>query len=401
MTAARAAVLLPLLGLPLLAQAQASAVEPEWNLRLRHEQVDDDAFARNARADTLRLRAGLHFALGGGWTALLEGEGVVNAGDDYNSSTNGRTQYPVVIDPEGAELNQAWIGWRNQRFAAKLGRQRIILDNQRWVGNVGWRQNEQTFDALTTEWKATDALTVKYDWLDSVQRVNGDRALDRLARDRDLDTHLLNVSYKRDAQQWTGYAYLSRDRDVASASSTTWGLRWNGDLAKDGSGWGWTLEAARQRDYGNNPLDFAHSYWLLEPAFSWHGATFKVGWEHLGGNGTHALQMPLATLHAFDGWADKFLVTPAAGLEDRYLSVGGKFGHVRGGRYAWGVAWHDFRPDTVAAGVDDYGREWDASLGFPLSARLQGLLKLADYRSNGYARDTMKLWLQLEWTGAQ
>ncbi len=399
--ALRRGALLPLLCLPLLAHAQDSIVEPTWNLRLRHEQVDDDAFARDARADTLRLRAGLRFAFGDGWSALVEGEGVANAGDDYNSGANGRTQYPAVIDPEGAELNQAWIGWHDAHFAVTVGRQRILLDNQRWVGNVGWRQNEQTFDALTTEWKAGDAWTLKYDWLGSVQRVNGDRARDRLARDRDLDTHLLNVGYRHGKQQWNGYAYLHRDRDVAATSSATYGLRWSGDLTRDGSGFGWTLEAARQRDYGNSPLDYSHHYWLLEPSWSMRGTSFKLGWEHLGGNGSHALQTPLATLHAFDGWADKFLVTPVGGLEDRYLSVGGKFGRVRDGKFAWTVVYHDFRADTATAGIEDYGREWDASLGFPLAKGLQGLVKLADYRSDGFGRDTAKVWLQLEWSSSK
>ena len=38
---------------------------------------------------------------------------------------------------------------------------------------------------------------------------------------------------------------------------------------------------------------------------------FKLGYEELGSNaGLYGLQTPLATLHAFNGWADKFLVTP-------------------------------------------------------------------------------------------
>ena len=81
---------------------------------------------------------------------------------------------------------------------------------------------------------------------------------------------------------------------------------------------GWTLEAAHQRDHANNPLHFSHAYWLLEPALTVRDITARAGWEHLGGNGRHALQTPLATLHAFNGWADKFLVTPVNGLEDRY-----------------------------------------------------------------------------------
>lgn len=379
--------------------AQTPTIAPEWNFRLRHEQVDDAAFRADARADTLRLRAGLRFAFADHWSALLEGEGVVAAGDRYNSGANGGTRYPTVIDPEGAELNQAWIGWHDARFAATLGRQRILLDNQRWVGNVGWRQNEQTFDAVVTEWKATDALTVKVDWLASVQRVNGDHALDSFARDRDLNTHLFNVAYKLAAQQWIGYAYLHEDLDVASASTASFGLRWSGDWTTDGSGWAWSAEAARQSDYADNPLGFAHNYWLLEPAYSVQGTTIKLGWEHLGGSGRHALQTPLATLHAFDGWADKFLTTPVGGLEDRYLSVGGKFGHIGEGRYAWTVAYHDYRADTATAGGSNYGREWDASLGFPLTNGLTALVKLADYRSDGFARDTTKFWLQLEWIG--
>ena len=397
MTPRRCLLAAALFCLPAFAHAQPDPVEPTWNLRLRHELVDDDVFARDARADTLRLRAGFRFALGDGWTALLEGEGVANTGDQYNSGANGRTQYPAVIDPEGAELNQAWLGWNDARFAVTVGRQRILLDNQRWVGNVGWRQNEQTFDAVTTQWKASDAITVKYDWLAGVQRINGDRAIDRLARDRKLDTHLVNVGYKHGKQQWTGYAYLHRDQDVAVASNATIGLRWSGDLARNGGGWAWILEAARQRDHGNSPLDYSHAYWLVEPAYSVRGTTFKAGWEHLGGDGRHALQTPLATLHAFDGWADKFGVTPVGGLEDRYLSVAGKFGQVRGGQFAWVSAYHDFGPDTKTPGLDDYGREWDVSLGFPVARGLQALVKVADYRSHGYARDTTKVWLQLEW----
>ena len=397
----RIPVLLCLACLPLVAAAQSVTVDPTWNLRLRHEQVDDAAFARNASADTLRLRAGLKFTFADGWSGLLEGEGISSAGNHYNSGANGRTAYPAVIDPQGAELNQAWIGWNGAKGGAKLGRQRILLDNQRWVGNVGWRQNEQTFDALSLELKPWAGMTLRYSWLDRVHRVSGDGARDPLARERNLESHLFNAAWKHGTQQLVAYAYLHRDQDVASASTSTYGLRWSGDRLRDGNGWGWTAEAARQRGYGNNPLHFSHSYWLLEPAYSRKGTTFKAGWEHLGGNGRNALQTPLATLHAFNGWDDKFLVTPAGGVDDRYLSVGGKFGHVRDGRFAWAVAWHDYRADTALAGMGHYGSEWNASIGFPLAPRMQALLKIADYRADHFVRDTSKVWLQVEWASAK
>ena len=362
----------------------AAPLQLEWDARLRHEQVDDDAFSRDAAATTLRLRLGLRASFGEGWSALLEGAGVAAANEHYNSGANGRTQYPAITDPRGSELDQAWLAWQGDVFGATLGRQRLLLDNQRWVGNSGWRQHEQTFDALALQWQPLDSVTVRYDWLDRVHRVAGRDALNPLARERALDTHLLNAAWARSAQQWTGYAYLHEDRDVASASSATWGARWSGKALHDGNGAGWTLEAARQRDYANNPLHFAHNYWLLEPTWTQGGITAKLGWEHLGGNGQHALQTPLATLHAFNGWDDQFNVTPAGGSG-------------LAGKLAWVVAYHDYRADRGGR----YGSEWNASLSLPLIAGLDAMLKLADYRADGLGRDNARVWLQLEWRGRQ
>jgi hypothetical protein len=102
------------------------------------------------------------------------------------------------------------------------------------------------------------------------------------------------------------------------------------------------------------------------------------------------LQTPLATLHPFNGWADKFNVTPPGGLEDRYLNAGGKFGNAK---LDWQLAWHDYAADVGGS----YGSEWNASLGFPVHGKVTGMVKLADYQADGFARDTTKFWLQLEW----
>lgn len=398
-----ALALVSLTTVPMTARAQSSetpAVDawqfvPEWNLRLRHEQVDDDAFARSADASTLRVRAGLRLRYGTRFSAFFEGEGIAAFGDDYNSGANGRTSFPTIPDARGIEINQAFVQWKTAKLQANLGRQRLLFDNQRWIGNSGWRQNEQTFDALAFVWTPRPDLTARYAWLERVHRINGDEARDRLARERGLDTHAFNLAWKHGSLQLTGYAYLHDDRDVATASTRSLGLRASFKRQRKGMSFGGTLEWADQRDYADNPLSFRHRYWLVEPSFSWKGTTFRTGWEHLGGNGTHALQTPLATLHAFNGWADKFLITPAAGLEDRYVSASGGFGQgPRASKFNWALAWHDYEADQ---GGRDYGREWNASLGFPVHGRLVGLVKLADYRSDGFGRDTRKLWLQLEW----
>jgi hypothetical protein len=391
------------LAMPALACAQSAVdsnapLQLEWNARLRHEQVDDAAFNPHAYANTLRLRLGLRANLGSGWTALLEGAGVAAAGEHYNSGANGNTQYPSITDPHGTELNQAWLGWQGSQFGAKLGRQEIMLDNQRWIGNSGWRDFEQTFDALTTQWKPSAHWMVRYDWLGRVNRVAGPDAVNPLASKRLLNTHLLNVAWEQGAQQWVGYAYLHKDKDVATASTATYGVRWTGKPALEG-GFGWAAEGARQYGYANNPQNVAHSYWLLEPSWTQYGVTAKLGWEHLGGDGRTALQTPLATLHVFNGWADQFNVTPNNGLQDYYATFNGNFGNQGVARkLAWIVGYHDYQADHGGA---HYGNEWNASLSYPLLPGLNALLKAADYRADRFGHNDTKLWLQLEWLGKQ
>ncbi len=384
---------------PLPAIAADDALTFEWNLRSRWEHVDDAAFAEPADAATVRLRAGLRGTFAHGWSALLEAEATGALVDDYNSGANGRTAFPSVIDPTGLELNQLWVARQGEEVLLRLGRQRLTLDNQRWLGASGWRQNEQTFDAIALEWRPAQAWTLRYDGLVRVHRVSGDDARDPLARERDLRSHFLTATRSTARQQWTGYAYLHDDRDVAAASTATYGLRWHADTANAARRWGATLEVARQLDHAANARDFTHTYWLVEPSLALGPTTYRIGWEHLGGDGSHALQTPLATLHAFNGWADKLTTTPPGGLEDRYLSAGGRFrSGVHEGRYNWAIAWHDYRAD---AGGNHYGSEWNASFGFPLGKGVDGQVKLADYRADGFGSDATKLWVQVEWSGTR
>lgn len=381
-----------------LACATLPALAGDWNahIRYRHEAVDDDAFTRDARADTARLRLGWSHAFAHGFSAGADLEAIAELGDDFNSGANGRTAYPAVPDARAFELNQAWLRWAGERGDAVLGRLRLVFDNQRFIGNSGWRQNEQTFDAVAFDFTAREGVTLRYAWLGRVHRPAGDNARDRLARERRLDTHLANASWAGTAGTLVGYGYWLDDRDVASASTRTLGLRWTRQPPAAGTGFGWSLEAARQRPHADNPRDVDAAYFLVEPTLTLHGLTWKLGWEKLGGDGVNAFQTPLATLHAFNGWADKFVVTPVDGLDDRYAAVSGKLGRGRlQDKLAWTIAWHDFHADHGGA---DYGREWDASLAFPLPKGLSGLVKLADYQSDGFARDTRKLWLQVEWS---
>ena len=82
--------------------------------------------------------------------------------------------------------------------------------------------------------------------------------------------------------------------------------------------------------------------------------------------------------------------TPPGGLDDRYASLVGKAGCAK---CEWVLAFHDYRADVGGR----YGSEWNASFAFPVGSKLKGMFKLADYEADGFARDTTKLWMQLEW----
>lgn len=388
--AARSPLLVVLL---LLAAPAAAALPGTWTLdvRLRLEQVDDAAFSREATALTLRTRLGWRSGAWRGWSLMVEGEDVRALVDDYNSTANGRSAYPVVLDPQGAELNQAWLGWDAAAgHQVRIGRQRIALDNQRFIGNVGWRQNEQTFDAVAAAWRPAPAWTLRWAWLDRVHRVAGRGHPQRLQARQDLDAHLLNLSRALPAGTLTGYAYLVENQDLPAQSTRSLGLRHAGEHAlSDEVAMLHAVDWARQSGWRDAPDTGTVGYLALEGGVRWSGHALRLGAERLGGNGTRAFQTPLATGHAFNGWADRFLVTPADGLRDRHLKVDGPLGPLR-----YLVAWHDFRADR---GTARYGRELDLQLAWPVAPGWTVLAKYADYRSDGFGADVRKGWLSVEY----
>jgi hypothetical protein len=320
---------------------------------------------------------------------LLEFEDVSVIGEErYNSTVNGQVQYPTVTDPDGSEVNQIFLRYVGPAKAElRLGRQVLALDNTRFVCDVPWRQNQQTLDALTVEWKGVDHLQVLYSFVENVNRVFGQ---DSPQGDQRMASHLLNAGY--DVEGWgriVGYAYLLDYDTVDTLSSNTWGLRLTGHHPFGGLEVDGTLEAAKQMEAGDNSSEIDQDYLLGELGAKYRGFRLSVGQETLGGSGDpgDAFQTPLATLHSFNGWADKFLTTPDAGLVDFYVGATQVIDNVD-----LQVVWHAFQSD---AGSQDYGQELDASLGWKIAKGLTFGLKLADYDAEDFASDTTKAWVWL------
>ena len=378
------------------AETKADPITPYADIRYRLEIVDQAGLPNDATASTLRVRVGAKTAEWNGLSALAEGEAIAVIGSTtYNDTINGKTAYPVVADPSDLLLNQAWLRWRpDPRFEVTGGRQAVNYDNQRWIGSVGWRQNDQTLDAVRVAAKPVGALTVDYMHAWRVNRVFGTDSPQGIWRGNKIDA--VRVGYPiKNVGTISAYGYWLDIPSSPANSSRTFGVRIAGEHSLGGgASLLYSAEFARQQDFGANPAHFDLDYWQFEPGVKYGPLTVRGGYESLEGNGTVALQTPLATLHAFNGWADKFLTTPARGLRDLYVDAGYKIGGkgpLKG--LALRAQWHDFN-STI--GALNYGQEWDASASYPVGKHFNLTAKLARYNAQSFATDTTKVWLQIE-----
>lgn len=389
---------LVLLGLAVTTTAQAadpvtealSNGETNLDARYRYELVDQDGFDKDAGASTLRTRLGYRTGEVSGFTGFLEAEHVTQlGGETYNSTINGVSGRPVVADPAETEINQAWVRYEGLADTQMTyGRQRFFLDNHRFIGTVGWRQNEQTFDGFTVVNESLPDTTLTAGYLYNANRIFSDASPDGNAP---MDTGVLNARYDGlAAGSLTAYTYLLSYENAPGDSTRSHGLRFNGESAlTDGLTALYTLEYARQSDYDNNPDSFDTDYYRLEAGARSGGVTAKVGQELLGSDdGTRAFQTPLATLHAMNGWTDQFLSTPATGLQDTYVSVATAISGV-----SLKAVHHRFDSDE---GNSDYGAEtglvatWSPNSTYTLGA------KAARYSADDFGEDTDKAWLWVD-----
>ena len=107
------------------------------NVRARYEHVDIDGVENKADAVTARLRLNFKTAQWQRLTAFAEYDYVFHLLSDFNSGAGtspDKTDYPVVADPKGADLNQLYLDYQfSEESKVRFGRQRILLDNQRFV----------------------------------------------------------------------------------------------------------------------------------------------------------------------------------------------------------------------------------------------------------------------------
>lgn len=342
------------------------------DLRLRFEDVDLASKPRRADSTTLRARIGFQTGDYEGFSALVEGDfiGHLDSGH-YNDTLNGRVQFPTIADPDMAALNRLQLNYAaaltpaasasgRKDLSITAGRQRIQLGDQRFIGNAGWRQHEQTYDAVSIVDTSIPATTLTYAWVGGVNRVFGPASP---MGHFDSNSHLFNAAYSGFGPELAieAYDYLLDLRQAPLLSTASYGARFAStfslapDLTAQING-----AYARQTPYGANPLHFDLDYYLAEAGLSYAGLSGTAGYEVLGGNGVIGFSTPLASFHLFQGSAEQFLTDPPNGVRDLYGRARYAFPlPVLSANAAATVTYHSFRAD--AANIA-YGGEWDGSL---------------------------------------
>jgi Alginate export len=368
------------------------------NARLRYEYADQSNLDRSD-AFTLRTRLGYETAPLYGFRGLLEFENVTILGNEDNYNQAGlnpkASDKTVIADPEGTELNRAWIGYERFDTVVKYGRQRILLDDQRFVGNVGWRQNEQTFDGVTVQNQSLPDTTLFYSYIHNVNRVYGD---EHPLGDFDSNSHLIHAAYAGcPYATLTGYAYLLDFDNAPANSSASFGANLDGGYTVDADAnakLNYHAEYAFQTEYGNQPNDYDAHYYRIQLGGEYDRFNAGAGYEVLGSDRGKGFSTPLATLHSFNGWDDVFLTTPNAGLEDAFVWAGVKLP----GTVPVKAYYHEFRSNR---GDKDFGHEVDVVASRKFGSHWTALVKYAFYDgkedfSSSPAYDVHKAWAQVE-----
>jgi hypothetical protein len=354
---------------------------PSLDARLRYESADDDNGAsEKANALTVRTRLGYKTGSIAKFSAYIDMEDVrVVAGEDeYGTQTTG---FDTIADPESTELNQAYIQYQPIESLTLIGgRQRLLIDNHRFVGNVGFRQNEQTFDAFTVQFALSGAsITASY-----IDQVNGiTPTFDALAKDT-----LFNVGYQFSVGKLSAYYYdldHSHANNAVKFENSTTGIRFSGNapMSKKIKAV-YTVEYAQQ----DTPTKKEADYSFIEAGANFGVITALLGYEELGSDeGTYGFQTPLATKHAFNGWADKFLVTSTDGLEDTYIKL---VSPIAGLNIV--AMYHEFTGNDSG---NDFGSEFDLLIEKSFGKNYVASIKWADFKADKKSAltDTEKLWL--------
>ncbi|MBU2738238.1 alginate export family protein [Acidithiobacillus concretivorus] len=366
------------------------------DFRPRYEFMSQDG-KKDANAFTVQTLLGLSSKPIAGFSADLQFINVAGIINHYNSLRNDKTAYSVIPDPDESNVNQAYLQYAGiPRWKLRAGRQEINLDDERFVGAVGFRQTPQTFDSVSISGKPLKGLTIygAYIWrIKNIlnENVPSQTILSEISWSPSSLMHAQAFGYwygnqAHSAIPGAAACFLSGNAQVCN--SQTLGLRVGGVIPLTHAiKLPYDLSYARQLPYDGGSAAINAAYYHLSAGLALPSVALHANYMVMGANpqGIYGFQTPLATKHAFNGWAEVFLTTPPKGLRSLYFTATGKIMKTQ-----LMATYYDFHADHGAA---HYGNELDLSITHGFSRHWSAGVQYADYRRSSYGVDTEGAWV--------
>jgi len=375
--------------------AEPDFLQPFGSIRARYEIGDVDGFQRST-VGSLRTRVGLKTKSIGGLSFLVEGEHtyILTSGDNYRPFPGfAPGNRSVIADPDNLQLNRLQLMYHSDALKSTfvVGRQLIAYDDERFIGSIPWRQNDQTFDAIRLENQSIDNLKFSYAYVSQVNRIFGAQTPARGLKEWDSDSHLIQFEYTgiKD-HKVRAFGYLLDFDNAAANSSNTFGLEVAGTRDSNIGKLNYLFTGAVQTDAGDNTVDYQEYYLRGQLGVTKTSYNYGVGVEMMTSDGVGRFRIPLGTNHKFNGFADAFLTTPANGLVDTYVWVGTK---AFGAKHK--LALHNFQSEEVSASL---GWEIDYVAAKKIYNNTKAVFKFAYLNGDNAQPDTTRASLELNYS---
>ena len=373
-------------------------------LRLAYEYSDlDNGSVSPGKGLVLSSYAGFRTAEYEGFSLYAQVHNLWKLDDEYNDL---RGKYAgdndVIADPDGTRIQQLYTDLTMiPDTKIRIGRQEIVLDDVRFIGNIGFRNTAQAFDAITLTNTSIKDTTIFLGYSENVASI--------LFKENEYDGIFMgNVKYTGiKGHTQTAFAYLvDRDEDegVAGPSiahdAATYGTRFTGWFDE----FGYDLTYAHQTDWKDTD-DLSLNFFQGILSYKMGKLTPAIGYSYIQGADNaneKAFSTLFSTAHKWNGWADQFLSTNAGGLVNGLQDINASLTY-KNWETTFRFSYHyfDTTDDNTFGGA--YGQEVDFLVVKKLNKNLTASAKVAYYdkfqesNAGNPTRDELVFWLRLDY----
>lgn len=355
-----------------------------FQFRPRYEFAQQSGL-KPSHAFTIRTMLGLKSASVGGVSAYVQFINVAGLLNEYNSLTNGKSEYTIIPDPQETGVNQFYLEYQFPlRSYIKVGRQEIVLNDSRFIGNVNFFQTPQSYDAVSINYNINKNINLygAYIWqikniLNNLERSKSFALQTTYKPSRVFKLNLFGYLYGNQSPTVVPGAAVCGLPGIRSCNNKIIGARMTGQAKINNNiAVKYRVTYAKQLPYdGGSRL--INTYYLHGGAgIAYNSLMMSADYMLMGSNstGTYGFQTPLATKHLFNGWADVFLTTPPTGLKSTYVTL---LDHV----YGLSLMARYYHFDSAYHNIS-YGHEVDLSVIDKVSSYLGIGAQYADFITN-------------------